>query len=198
MSRRYNAREPVYVQVEGINYGFQTNLTAGDQTALQHKALSTATTPVAFGCGRPKPPRFKKDDGSASSFGDINLTTLGIPDGWTLAKYAKRVPRPRETDKSKLVYVEVGGLKYAWMQPKEVATKIGGDLAALGIQTPTNADKCVLGANLLRNAVVDGFAYTKPPRARKIEIAGVDGTDSISTFFDPSVTLPAGWMPLNE
>jgi hypothetical protein len=73
-------------------------------------------------------------------------------------------------------------VKYAWNMPKDTAQKIGS-IQALGIRLATGQD----------NDLVFGAEYPKPPRATRLI-----GEDQISTFYDPSTTLPAGWSAVSQ
>lgn len=199
MSRRYQDREAVYVtpsaEALGLLYGFNTNLTDGDRSALGQQPISAATDIIVFGAQRPKPPRFRETTSGVSSFGDVSIAA-SPPDGWALTKGGRSLPRPSTTEKTQLVYISLNSLKYAWRLPIETREKIGGDLSALGIQAVTGSDKCVIGVNSIRNLIVDGIPITKPPRAAKV-VSGTDGIDRISTFYAPGSELPDGWVPID-
>lgn len=186
-----------------MQYGFKTNLTSGDQAALGQQRLSAATGPVAFGAQRPKPARLRHKESGVSSFCDASMFSGGMPDGWALAKTGKTPPRPSppatDAEKSVLVWVDCGGLNYGWRIPKETLNNIpAGELTGLGIKLVSSVDKVFLGVNWIENLTNDnGIPIKKPPRARKV-VAGTDGIDTHTTFYDLSIeTFPTGWIPLD-
>lgn len=201
MSRRYHSREPVFVSVTGItgNYGFLTNLTAGDQGELGHTALAQAGGPVVFGANRPKPPRAVKKDttGSVSSF--IDSGKLGsVPQGWRITKSGKAsisATDPSSSIKKTVrMCVSVGQIKWGWDMPLETYNKIGqGTLQTLGVEVLTGA--CWYKANRID---ASGTPYNRPPRVMTIS-TGEGGVDSLSTFCDPTKldSLPVGWSPID-
>jgi hypothetical protein len=81
-----------------------------------------------------------------------------------------------------VVFITIQGVKYAWSLPNDTAANIG-NLTALGIRQATNAD----------TDLVFGATYPIPPKAYRTVGTGA-AVNVISTFYDPSVTLPAGWQ----
>ena len=187
----YDSRRPVTVEPYTgavMKYGFLTNVKASVSAELGHEAPTGVT--VVFGANAPKPGKATKRDatGSTSSYYDISLRASLRAAGWRTS--SPKIRTGRKTRHTETAYITINGVKYAWQMPDWKKTKLAADFAALGIQTGTAADKdLVFGARTIGGA--------KPPRAQKLEV-GVDGEDSISTIYDPSVTLPAGWGALIE
>jgi hypothetical protein len=199
MSNRYKSRVKVAVNIPsgGARYGFLTNLNTDDRAALLHQDLDEGgnggTGVVFFGASRPKPPRAKKvSDGTTSFYGISSEAGAGLADGWVKISPSRGFPVPRTSSKSRLVYVDIAGGKYAWNQPTEVATQIGDDGTALGVTLAAGADKVWIGVNTITN--VDGNKLGKPKRATK-EGAGEDGVNKISTWIKYPLTtaIPEGW-----
>lgn len=182
---RYDEKRKVYVtpyQGSNLNYGFATNIDAAQSSQLGHTDL-TGANPAGyiFGANSPKPARASRRfaSGVVSSFIDVGSIVAARAAGWSVGKGKRR--GASSTAKTKTVFVTILGFKYAWQLPAETEASIGG-LAALGIQVATNADTdLVFGAN-----------SPKPDRAQKTVVNGSD-VNVISTFFDPSITLPTGW-----
>lgn len=182
----YDNRRAVMVKpltAATFNYGFLTNVRAAISSELGHDPATGST--VVFGANAPKPGRATKREatGSVSSFYDITLRETLRSLGYRVT--APRIRSGRKTRHTETVYVTINGIKYAWQMPDWKRAKIGADFDALGLKVGTNADKdLVFGARTVGGS--------KPPTATKTVI-GQDGEDSVSTIYDPSVTLPTGW-----
>jgi hypothetical protein len=170
-----------------FKYGFGTTINAADSVTLGHNNISTIEPTLLFGVNAPKPGRctIEKTSESVNSYYSIEKRT-------ELKKAGHRVSSPRgrvvgTTRFAVPCYVTMtGGWKYAWYMRKTTYNKITSDLAGLGIQVATGADKdLVFGPN----------KEFKPPKASKT-IAGQDGTDVITVFCDESKlnSLPNGWV----
>jgi len=192
-SSRYGSRTLVYVPIGSdasvINYGFNTNMDAGDQTKLGHVQLNYAAVPqrLVLGANRPKPGRASKRSALeySSSFYDASKAATLRTDGWRLSFPKFKSGKGDNGVLSKEYYVTLDGIKYAWSLPNAVALKIGeSQLSALGLSlTQINDSDYVFGAR-----------FPKPPRASKVTI-GDNGKETVSTFFDPSrTTLPDGFI----
>jgi hypothetical protein len=183
---RYDPKRIVHVQpIQGlqIRYGFATNIDQAQSTQLGHTALTgAAPNGYVFGANSPKPARASRRfaTGTVTSYISSTVIQQARTQGWAVGKAKLR--RASNTAKSQTCLVTFRGIKYAWQMPKETAQKIGS-LQALGIRLATAADTdLVFGAN-----------SPKPPRAtRRV------GEDQISTFYDPSTTLPADWSAVAE
>lgn len=182
---RYDEKRKVYVtpyQGSNLKYGFATNIDAAQSTQLGQTTL-TGANPAGFifGANSPKPARASRRfaTGIVSSFIDVGSIVTARAAGWSVGKGKRR--GASNSARSKTVYVTIGGIKYAWQLPADTEASIGG-LAALGIQVATNAN----------TDLVFGATTPKPDRAQKTVVSGAN-TNIISTFFDPSITLPAGW-----
>lgn len=181
------ANSVVPFATSGIRYGFLTNVNAATRTACGHAAVDMAALPsnIVFGANAPKPGRASKlvADEYNSSFYDFSKYAALKADGWRMTRPTIR--RARSSPRSKAVYVTVGadgdgngGVKYTWQMPDALYSKIGAARTALGIRDATSDDR-----NL-----VWGPSLPRPSRATKVE-----GTDTLSTFYDPSNALPTGW-----
>lgn len=191
-------RTKVGVQPIGTSnflYGFYTSLDQAERNALGHVEAATNTASAfLYGVNSPKPARLTKirDSGrSASSWCDIDQVSAARAAGWRLIKPA-RYKRPTNTALSRMVYVRYQvrsfQINYAWRIPTATYTAIGTDRATMGILDVAS------GSNAQIRDVVWGINNPKPPRAVK---KSPDGS-ILSTFFDPSVTLPAGWSAFSS
>lgn len=177
---RYDSRRQVAVKpFNGATflYGFATNVDAADGAVLGHVEKDAITGPVVWRANMPKPARASKQKatGVSSSFVSWDAISAARAAGWRVGKAKLRTGS--ESTLTKTVYVTVEGIKYAWRMPNTTATNLG-DIAALGIKVATPADR----------DLVFGASLPKPPRAKKVVSGSV-----VSTFYDPSTTLPAGF-----
>lgn len=201
---KYKERELMFVNIKPIagadtgdtlKYAFLTNIPAGDRTELGQ----TAVTPVMMtsvvvglvaGCSYPKPNRATKRTALrvTSSYHDLSKTKAALRKlGYKIRRFTGNSQfRSGNTSLVQTVYVTVNGVRYAWNQPKVTETNItAAVMATLGVRKAAigDAGELVFGADL-----------PKPPRAGTTIIAGDDVKD-LSTFYDPSATLPDGWTP---
>lgn len=188
----YASRRRVYVTPHvgsPVKYGFATNIDSVESTALGHTNVDTAAGVVVFGCDSPKPGKAKRlpagspaSQYTVSSY--INASLLSSPP----ANYVIiRQPRARGASggtKTKAVFVQFSGYKYAWLMPTRLYTAIAGDRPGLGIEDCVASDfrEYVWGTNNFR-----------PPRAAKSVPGSGGGIDTYSTFYDPDGTIPATW-----
>jgi hypothetical protein len=184
MGRRDDKRK-VHVQPfqgSNIRYGFATNVDQAESTQLGHTPLTTRPQGYIFGANSPKPARAsrRRATGTVSSFISASAIATARQQGWRVGKAKLR--RGGSTAKSSVVYVTIQGVKYAWSLPNDTATAIG-NLQSLGIRQATAAD----------TDLVFGASDPKPPQAYRTIGTGTD-VDTISTFYDPTVTLPQGWQ----
>jgi hypothetical protein len=165
-----------------LKYGFATNIDQAQSTQLGHAPVNTLAAGYIFGANAPKPARARKKfaTGVVSSFISAGSVATARGQGWSVGKGSYRTGG--STPKGKAVYVTLQGVKYGWNMPNTTAQRMGGSLTQLGIKIATTADK----------DIVFGASYPKPPTASR-SIASSGGTSTISTFYDPSVTLPTGW-----
>lgn len=188
----YRDRDLVYVTPfanSTIKYGFMTNVDAGTQAILGHVGV-TGTYPVGLviGANAPKPGRASKETatGTESSFIDAGAVAEARAAGWKIRPGKIRVSG--SSTRSKTVYVLHEANKLAWRMPARLYAKITeAERTALGIKDGTNTDL----------DLVFGVRYPQLPRVGK-KTFGTDGTDTLSTFVDPSKldSLPAGWGSL--
>lgn len=176
-----------------FKYGFATNISDADSTALGQQLVDANSGVVIFGAQSPKPNRAKKVStnlaaaGVVTSFIDASLLS-SLPNGWILARKA-RARSASAGPRSKAVFVMFSGYKYAWMMPSRLYTNIEPNLVSLGIAlcSPDDYRDYVWGSNNF-----------KPPRAAKTVAGGTGGADTYSTFYDPDKDLPTGWVKVFE
>jgi hypothetical protein len=163
-----------------LKYGFSTNIDQAQSTQLGQVAVNNLAPGYIYGANAPKPARARKRfaSGVVSSFISAGSVASARSQGWSVGKGHFRTGG--STPKGKVVYVTMAGVKYGWVMPNTTAQRIGGSLAQLGIKIATSADK----------DIVFGASYPTPPKASR----AIAATGSIvSTFYDPSISLPAGW-----
>lgn len=183
---RTDRKRIVYVtpfQGSTIKYGFGTNIDEAQGTALGHTALTAnAPTGYVFGANSPKPARASKRyaTGTVSSFVDAEKIPAARAADWKIGTAYLR--RGGDSGRSKTVYVTIQGIKYAWQIPDDTASRIG-TLENLGIRVATGAE----------TDLVFGATTPKPPRAKKAIGGEGENQTILSTFYDPSNALPAGW-----
>lgn len=206
---KYNKKELVFVPIriatttEGVeagavNYAFWTNIPSAARTALGQVAITTPENPplnTVLASNFPKPRRASRRSAGAagrytSSFASAAaLRALKIA-GWRITK--PRITKPplhieatRPTSFVHTVYVTYRGIKYAWQLPKVTITNLTqAVVTGLGINlaTPGDFDELCFGAQA-----------PKPPKASITIADGDTNSKTLSTFYDPSVTLPTGW-----
>lgn len=187
----YDFKREVYVTpIKGMamNYAFLTNVDASVSQVLGHTDIGAALPPATvYGANAPKPARASKRfiDGLKSSFIDADALTDARAQGWSIGK--AKIRRGGTSSFAIVVYVSIGGIKYAWAMPLRLYNKIESDLPGLGITVaqPNELD------------LIFGASSPKPPRASKVVLTG-NNQDVHSTFVDPTLTLPAGWKAAGE
>lgn len=183
---RYTKRRLVFVSPfnsSAIKYGFATSIDQSQGTQLGHTPVGDDSLQgYVFGANSPKPARASKAfaSGTVSSF--VNAATIAAARtaGWRIGKALLR--RGSSTSKTVVAYVTLEGVQYAWNLPKETQSKIGGDLATLGIKLASGPE----------TDLVFGASKPRPPTASKV-IGSGSAINVISTFYDPSRNLPPGW-----
>ncbi len=182
---KYDSKRLVYVVPyvgSTIKFGFLTNIDSAQSTQLGHTAV-TGTYPSGFclGANSPKPARASKQlaSGTVSSFINAGSVTTARSQGWRIGKARQR--RGGKRPKSVVVYVTIQGIKYAWNLPDSTVVKMGG-ITPLGIKQAASNEK----------DLVFGASSPTPPKATKVVGTGAT-TDVVTTFYDPTVTLPTGW-----
>lgn len=192
MSDRYGSRTLVSVipfQGVSIHYGFATSMSSGDQGLLGHEAVDLGNPKVGLvlGANAPKPGRArkKKATGYESSFYDYAKSSELTAAGWKVSPAIISRGKGSRT-LSYEVYITLGGIKYAWNMPATTYHKLeaAGGLSQLGIKLTESTDI----------DYVKGARYPRPPRAQTALVGG-ETTSIISTFYDPSKTLPDGFEP---
>lgn len=165
-----------------IKYGFATNIDQAQSQQLGQAAITTFASGFVFGANAPKPARARKRfaSGIVSSFISASSVVAARGAGWSVGKGKYRTGGT--TPKGKTVYVTIGGIKYGWVMPNTTAQRMGGSISQLGIKEAMSTDK----------DVVFGASYPKPPTASR-SVASSGGASTLTTFYDPSIALPAGW-----
>lgn len=188
MGDKYADRELVWVKPltgSAIKYGFRTNADGATQSALGHN-LVTNVYPVGLviGANAPKPPRASKlkSTGVESSFCDVDSVSSAKAAGWKVRP--GKVRSGGAGKKSKTVYVDIDGVRYAWKMPNDTYTNTASDRSQLGIQDATAAT----------SGLVFGASYPKPARASFVGIS-TTGANTFTTFVEPTKedNLPTGW-----
>lgn len=165
-----------------IKYGFNTNIDQAQSTQLGQVGVNTFASGFVLGANAPKPARARKRfaSGVVSSFISAGSVTAARTAGWSVGKGSYRAGG--SSAKGKVVYVTIAGIKYGWNMPNTTAQRIGGALAQLGIREGRTTDK----------DIVFGASYPVPPKASRA-VASSGGSSTLTTFYDPTVVLPAGW-----
>ncbi|MBW4680204.1 MAG: hypothetical protein KME19_08975 [Microcoleus vaginatus WJT46-NPBG5] len=185
-------RVPVPAGAGNINYIYASNvdLPAGDLTALGIVAVDLAAIPAGsvFQCNSPKPPQARRFDttrGWDSSFLAQTAVAAAKTAGWSISKRAEVSGVRISGGKTKTVYVEVGGVKYAWNIHTDRFTRLAAELAALGVIAATQDD---------RPSLVWGATAPRPAEVSKI-FTGAGGSDLLTIFCaqNKEDTLPEGW-----
>jgi hypothetical protein len=184
MSRTGPKRIVAVVPFQGspIKFGFYTNIDQAQSQQLGQAPVNTFANGFILGANAPKPARARKRfaSGIVSSFISAPNVASARGQGWSVGRGSYRAGGA--TPKGKAVYVTIGGIKYGWVMPNSTAQRMGGSLAQLGIREGRSTDK----------DIVFGASYPKPPQASR-SVASSGGTSTLTTFYDPTVTLPAGW-----
>lgn len=166
-----------------ILYGFQTNIDANDRQALgQQEIGNQEVNGLVVGANSPKPARAsrRRATGTTSSFIDWSVIAAARQAGWRVG--TGRLRRGSVGARSRTVFVTYKGINYAWQIPNDTYANLGGDAAALGLREagPNDTD------------LVFGAQSPKPPKATRTIGEGEDA-NQITTFYDPSGQVPAGW-----
>jgi hypothetical protein len=205
-NNKYNKRDPVIVPLgPGLAYAFETNVDSDERAVLGHVPVAGNYPAGAFvGANSPKPRRARRlgSTGWNESFCAETPAVIAAlkAAGWQVSRRPKRraiIPATLASARVTTVFVQIGGIKYAWNMPRETFVKIGqATLTALGIEVATSADT---------NTLVWGASIPKPARVQFILAAGgagtpIDGQDVLSTFCTPSIedSLPAGWKVIKS
>lgn len=191
MPRNYEESRLVYVTIEGyptLLYTFKTRVRSATSTDLGHTGVQIGNISSAqgyvVGAQSPKPPRASRrtETGIEGSFVDKDSVTTAKQNGYQLSK--GRVRRGANTAFTRVKYININGIKYAWNSP--TSSQEPGDVASAGVRDATPDDVLVFGAD-----------FPKPPRLKK-EVAN---GSYYSTFADPNdldTAIENGWIPANE
>jgi hypothetical protein len=184
MAREYGPGTWRYVTIAGgagIKYVFNSKLKDGLKGDFGQTDITSAfnVANAVLSPNRPKPARASKrlSDGYEGSFcSSANIATLRA-NGYriTPAKFGLA----NQTTLSRVLYVEINGIKYAWRRPRQTGSNV--DLTALGVQDASGETDLVFGAD-----------FPKPAQAQ----IALEGLGSYRSFVDNSkvdgATLDAG------
>ncbi|WP_024547128.1 hypothetical protein [Picosynechococcus sp. NKBG15041c] len=118
---------------------------------------------------RPKPARASKRliDGFEGSYCSSDKVRTLKADGWSITR--AKIGTFNQTDLSRVLYVNINGVKYAWRRPRNLGGEV--DLQALGVETATDQTDLVFGAD-----------FPKPAQA----VRDITGQGSYRSFVDNS------------
>lgn len=177
------------------NYGFMTNIDSAEASQLGHfPGRSSGVSgnyieKLIIGGDAPRPQRVTKKtiEYSVTSYVGYDKVTQALAQGWKKSA-SVQYRAPRSTKLSKLVYVIVRGIKYAWRMKALQYSKLQGSASNIGFK-PASANDVDL---------VYGATFPKPPRIG-IVVQGEGGMDNLSTFCDPTKIndLKEGWTLLD-
>lgn len=191
MARNLRSRRLVTVTVSqalpSLRYGFRSRLRDSERSRFGQTVVDSTenVTGLVIGANAPKPARAAKKaatgwEGSYCSHSVIaTLKTAGYR---ITAGKATRKPRAANSI-SKVVYVTVNGVKYAWYSP---SSTVSANTGGVGIKDASPSD----------NDLIFGAEFPKPPRYKIIV-----GDDSFSSFIDPSnidQATTANWFPVDD
>jgi hypothetical protein len=99
---------------------------------------------------RPKPARASKrfPDGFEGSYCSSDKIRALKADGYTITR--PKLATFNQTDLSRVLYVNINGVKYAWRRPRNLGGEV--DLTALGVEIATDQTDLVFGADFPRPA----------------------------------------------
>lgn len=171
------SRVLVTVNVRGIAYGFYTS---EPEEILGHTLLPQNGTPnLVIGANNVKPARATKKLATRTRTTFVSTDKIADARAADWSVRPSRFTRGASSATSKLVYVEIGQIKYAWRMPAETYIALGQDKTTLGIKDVTANDFVVMGAS-----------FPKPPRVAKFVGAsgGANPTPATnySTFINPT------------
>jgi hypothetical protein len=193
MPRNYDDGRLVSVKILGfsnLEYVFRTRVKQGTSTDLGHKNINiqqrSSANGVVVGAQSPKPPRATKrtETGIESSFVDSGSISSARNKGYTIRK--GKIRTPRNTQFTKIRYVNINGISYAWNAPT------GGN-----VSLPAGVTEGIPTGN-----VVFGADFPKPPKVQKpFGDEESDSAGTFSTFIDPDQidsAIQNGWIPSED
>ncbi|MCT7971082.1 hypothetical protein [Laspinema olomoucense] len=174
------------------SYGFMTNLDAAESSQLGHYAARTSGSSgnyipsLIIGGDAPRPAKLRKKtlEYTVTSYVGYDKVNQALAQGWKKAGNIE-YRAPRQTKNSKLVFISIRGIKYAWRMRTEQYAKLQAFASNIGFKDASAND----------TDLVYGPSFPKPPTIG-IVISGEGGTDSLSTFCDPTKvdSLREGWF----
>ena len=179
----------VTVKVQGytnLRYGFRSKLNSSERTKLGQQIINNAINDLrglVISPQSPKPARAsgKLENRTLSGFCDFEKIAELRGEGFTITQ--PRISEPRGPN-SRLLYVEINGVKYAWSRTNELGSEVLTDL--LGVKV---ADENETGLIISPN-------FPVPPR---VSIPHPDGGRA-SYFVDPrklDEAIAAGWTKVS-
>ncbi len=191
MARNLRSRRLVSVTVSqtlaGLRYGFRSGLRDSERGKFGQTLIESPdnVTGLVIGANAPKPARAAKKfaTGWEGSYCSHSVIATLKEAGYVI-KAGKPTRKPRAaTNTSKVVYVTINGIKYAWYY---VASTVAASIATVGVKEATGGD----------GDLIFGASFPKPPRYKVIV-----GEDSFSSFVDPSSldrASGASWFPVDD
>lgn len=174
----------IYLYKSNINP--ESVLTACGVTAVDFAAIPAS---AFMGANSPKPPRASQMTplGSNSTFCDKAKISALKADGYTISQGRVRgISTASAASKVVTCFVTCDGVKYAWNMNAARYARLSGDLAGLGVEAATDAD---------RPTLVWGSTVPRPAIASKFFETGEDGGDTLRCFVASAKedNLPEGW-----
>ncbi len=191
MARNLRSRRLVWVTVsqplQALKYAFRSGLRDSERSRFGQTALTNPeeTQGVIIGANAPKPARASKkmQTGWEGSFCSHTVIAALKVAGYRITA-GKPTRKPRAaTNNSRVVYVTLNGIKYAWYY---VASTVAANIGTVGVREASGND----------NDLIFGAEFPKPPRYKVII-----GDDSFSSFVDPSSldqAQGASWFPVDD
>lgn len=172
-SRNRGPRRSVFIDFQGLKYGFATPLEATRGSVLGHTDYTGAEEAVVFGVNSPKPNRAVLDTGTRtfSSFVAPAAEDAARKAKWRIIRNGRRRGAGK-TLKTVTVALEMPGVawKYAWRMD---AVDFNEHKTVLGLEEATGGGLLVWGGSL------------KPPRATKVLTDG----STVSSFIAPKAAI---------
>ncbi|MCT7987613.1 hypothetical protein [Laspinema olomoucense] len=169
-----------------------TNIDANESSQLgQFSARSGGTSgsyidKLIIGGDAPRPAKVRKKtlEYSVTSYVGYDKINQALAQGWKKAGGIE-YRAARQTKQSKLVFITIRGIKYAWRMRADQYAKLQPYASNIGFKdaSPNDLD------------LVYGPSFPKPPTIG-IVISGEGSTDNLSTFCDPTKvnSLKEGWF----
>lgn len=191
MARNLRSRRLVTVtvsaQLPSLRYGFRSGLRDSERSRFGQTPVDNPdnVTGLVVGANAPKPARAAKKiaTGWEGSYCSHSVIAALKTAGYKITS-GKPTRKPRAANQtSRVVYVTVNGIKYAWYSP---SSTVAANISTVGIRDASPSD----------NDLIFGAEFPKPPRYKIIV-----GDDSFSSFIDPSnadQAASSNWFPVDD